>query len=99
MYSLQTTNAFNRDVKRLGKKHYPMKELKEVVGLILEGANRESLASRYADHALAGNLQGNRELHMVKGSRGNWLLMYRLDTGSLTATMLRTGSHDELYGT
>lgn len=98
MFSLKTTNAFDRDVKRLGKKHYPMKELKQVIALILEGVNKESLATRYADHALSGNLQGNRELHVVKGARGNWLLMYRLDQDNLTATMLRTGSHDELYG-
>jgi mRNA interferase YafQ len=50
------------------------------------------LITHYRDHALTGNLQGYRELHIDS----DWLLVYRIENNTLTLILVATGSHDEL---
>jgi mRNA interferase YafQ len=46
---------------------------------------------KYKDHALVGNLQGNRECHI----EDNWLLMYKSTDKEII--LIKTGSHDDFY--
>jgi len=66
-----------------------MELLKEPIRLLVGG--NFPLPQKYHDHALSGNLKGNRELHIEP----NWLLMYKSTNAEIT--LIRTGTHDDLY--
>ena len=68
-----------------------MQELKDVVEKL---RTDQVLEERYQDHELSGNLKGNRELHI----RPNWLLIYRKNKNTVTLTLVKTGTHSELFG-
>jgi mRNA interferase YafQ len=65
--------------------------LAELLAIIGNLANDESLPARHRDHALVGNWRHHRECHV----RPDWLSIYRLTPGTLT--LVRTGSHAELF--
>lgn len=74
--------------------HYNLDLMYEVISYIVDN-NSDILKSRYRDHALKGNWQGYRELHIQE----DWLLIYKLekDQVNLTTILTRTGSHDKLF--
>lgn len=90
------TAAFQRDVKRLKRRHVDMAPLKEVIRLVLEDTaqSKETLRRRHRAHTLTGDLAGVLECHI--GNAGDWLLLWIRDDG--TAVFMRTGSHEELLG-
>jgi len=88
MKELSIDQGYEKCIKKLKKKHYNMEFLKEVVKLLLEGV---PLPKKYHDHALSGNLQGNRECHI----EDNWLLMYK--SSETEIILIKTGSHDDFY--
>lgn len=92
MLTIKYTSIFKRDYKRMVKKHYDMDKLETVVKLLIAN-NQDELVRRYRDHALKGNWQGYRELHLDK----DWLLIYKVDDKQLILTMTRTGSHEDLF--
>ena len=47
---------------------------------------------RRRDHALTGNWNGYRELHI----EADWLLIYRIEEDELELVLTRTGSHDDI---
>lgn len=90
------TAAFQRDIKKLKRKHADLRPLKEVIRLVLEDTadSKEALRRRHRAHTLTGDLNGVLECHI--GNSGDWLLLWIRDDG--TAMFMRTGSHDELLG-
>lgn len=89
MREVVTTSSFKKDYKRLKRSgHYAMEELKIVVEQL---ANDETLAEKYCDHTLTGNLRNSRECHI----KPDWLLIYQLQPNELV--LVRTGSHSELF--
>jgi mRNA interferase YafQ len=56
-------------------------------------ANEQVLPEKYQDHALKGNWTGYRECHV----KPDLLLIYKLDNNELTLTLVRTGSHSDLF--
>ena len=90
------TAAFQRDIKKLNRKHTDLRPLKEVIRLVLEDTadSKEVLRRRHRAHTLTGDLNGVLECHI--GNAGDWLLLWIRDDG--TAMFMRTGSHDELFG-
>lgn len=94
MLKPEYTHAFERDIKRLRKKHIDFKPLKEVIRLVLEdtGESKETLRRRHRAHRLTGELDGVIECHV--GNAGDWLALWVRDDG--TAVFLRTGTHDEV---
>lgn len=85
--------AFGRDVKRCRKKHRDMDAYDEAMQAVL-ASDEVPIPPQYNDHALTGNWQGFRELH-IGGRKSDWLLIYRVAEG--VAMFVRNGSHDELY--
>ncbi len=81
--------AFLRDVKRLKRKHYDMKELKAAILAVSEQSS--VWLKQHRDHQLRGNLSAYRELHIAD----DWLLLYTIETDG-TLVLARTGSHDQL---
>ena len=51
--SIRAVPAFERDVKRLKKKHYPMDKMGKAIQAVFEG-DADGLRRR-GDHALTGN--------------------------------------------
>jgi mRNA interferase YafQ len=83
-----TDPSFEKDIKKLFKKHYKFNKLDEILNLLQEG---KSLPSKYKDHALKGNLQGLKDCHIEK----DLVLIYRIEED--TIILIRIGKHDEVF--
>ena len=82
------SGRFKRDVKRTEKRGKDMAKLRAVLTLLIE---EKLLPARFRDHALQGNWNGFRDLHIEP----DWLLLYRIDGGELQ--LARTGTHADLF--
>lgn len=86
------TPHFKRDYKALMKKRYNA-DLFEMALRALVAQDENALRTRYRDHALKGEWEGYRKLHVA----ADWLLIYRINKGELQLVLTRTGSHDDLF--
>jgi mRNA interferase YafQ len=68
----------------------PMHLLDEVISALAQGM---ALPEANRDHALAGNYKDCRECHISP----DWLLIYQMDDDVVVLTLLRTGSHSDLF--
>lgn len=89
---IRVAPPFERNYKALKKKHYDMSKIDEVLGLLID-RKTSILRQKYKDHALKGNKQGLRELHI----ENDWLLVYRIDNDRLELWLLTRGSHDQVF--
>ena len=91
----QFSPSFQRDLKRLDKKHVDDAPLAEVIDLIIQNTpeSLSELRRRHRMHTLSGNWAGSSECHVCNA--GDWLLIWRV-SGTI-ALMQRTGTHDELF--
>ncbi|WP_165060728.1 type II toxin-antitoxin system YafQ family toxin [Adlercreutzia sp. ZJ154] len=89
------TPRFNRDVKRLSKKHIDFAPLDEVMKLIVDNteATNRVLRQRHNKHLLKGEWEGSYECHVANAR--DWLLIW-METDEL-AVFERTGTHDDLF--
>ena len=90
MLKIEYHNKFKKDYKQIIKRGYNVKDFETVVNLL---ANEEQLPEKYRDHELKGNYVGFRECHIAP----DWLLIYRIDKNILTLTLVRTGTHSDLF--
>ncbi|RLK63142.1 type II toxin-antitoxin system YafQ family toxin [Atopobacter sp. AH10] len=84
------SNRFKRDYQKYKKKHFDMNKLSMVFKHI-QNDEFEVLINRYRLHQLKGNWIGHYELHVDN----DWLLIYV--TEDSICTLIRLGSHDELF--
>lgn len=89
-YTVKFTSKFKRDYKLAIKRGYPIKQLEEAVSLLADG---KPLPCNFVDHALTGNWTAYRECHI----QGDWLLIYRIEGDVLILTLVRTGTHADLF--
>lgn len=96
MLRAEFTPQFQRDSKRLKKKHVDLEPLKVLVDLVLQNTpeSLEELRRRHTMHELKGEWSGSRECHV--DNAGNWLIIWREGAGLVV--FQRTGTHDELFG-
>ena len=85
------TTQFKRDYKLAMKRHLRIDLLDDVIRMLFRG---ELLPEKYRDHALTGNWIGYRECHLLP----DWLLVYRVEDDILVLTLVRTGTHSDLFG-
>ena len=92
MLTIEYKSKFKQDYKRLKKRHYDMKCLNEVIGML---ANEQELPAKYHDHSLTDSREykGVRECHI----KPDWLLVYKIDNGRLVLELTRTGTHSDLF--
>ena len=90
MYIVKRTEKFDKDLKLLVKRGYNIDLLTNVVKKL---ANGDKLAEKYQDHALSGNWIKYRECHITP----DWLLIYRIDKGTIVLVLTRTGTHSDLF--
>lgn len=95
MLKPEFTPKFERDVKRLQRKHVNLAPMKDVIDLILQNdeAAVAELVRRHRMHNLSGEFRGVKECHIA--NFGDWLLVWRVV--SPLAIFLRTGTHDEIF--
>lgn len=90
MLKIRYSNQFKKDYKLIKKRGYNIEKLKEVINLLVQD---KRLPVKYREHYLTGNYKGFKECHI--GS--DWLLIYKTENELLTLTVLRTGSHSDLF--
>lgn len=92
MFKVVQSSKFKRQFKKYQKKHFDMMKLKKAVQA-LQSQDKDLLKTKYKDHALKGDWEGVRELHI----EGDWLLIYQINQGKLVLLLLDMGSHDKLF--
>lgn len=90
MLYVEYTSQFKRDLKLIRKRHLPLKELEVLMKKLVE---QTSLPVKVKDHALTGNWNYHRELHI----QPDWLLIYRYALERHAIIFVRTGSHADLF--
>ncbi len=85
------TTQFKKDYKLAMKRYSDISRLDDIIRALSRG---ETLPQKYRDHALTGNWNGHRECHVLP----DLLLIYRLDGDVLVLTLVRTGTHSDLFG-
>lgn len=88
MLNRKLSTRFKTDLKRYEHKKEVIKELNEVLKVLLSGAK---LPEKYKDHSLSGNYADYRECHI----KPDVLLVYRV--GKDLLYLFRLGSHSELF--
>lgn len=89
-YLIKPTNRFRKDLKKIIKRGYNQKLIKDVITLL---ANGEKLPPQNNDHSLTGNYKGCRECHITP----DWLLIYEISEEELILYLTRTGTHSDLF--
>ena len=89
-YKIQTTNSFERCVKRCMKRNYPMEKLWEAMHLLEESGK---LPASFKPHKLTGNFADNWECHLAP----DWLLVWKQNDKELVLIMLLTGTHSDIF--
>lgn len=89
-YEIQVTNRFKKDLKAAIKRGYSVDILNNIVDALARG---ESLPEKNKDHYLSGNWSNYRECHIAP----DWLLIYKIENDILVLTLVRTGTHSDLF--
>ena len=89
MLDIFLTKQFRKDYRKISR----ARDISPLLDIIDMLRNGKKLPERNRDHALAGEYRGMRECHIAP----DWLLIYRIDAGSLILVLSRTGSHSELF--
>lgn len=90
MLTVKFTTRFKKDYKTAVKRGCKKELFEYIVNKLM---NNESLPEKFKDHALTGNYAGFRECHI----QPDWLLIYLIENDSLILTLVRTGSHSDLF--
>ena len=90
MYTIISTNQFDKDISIIVKRNYDTEIIKKAISeLELTG----KLTQKYKPHKLSGNYNGYWECHI----KGNWLLIWLQNNIKLEITLVRTGTHSDLF--
>lgn len=90
-YQVILTSKFKKSLKLAKKRGLNLDLLVSVIQELEEG---RVLPEKYKDHQLKGNYSKFRECHI----QPDWLLIYLIDSGVLTLTLVDTGTHADLFG-
>ena len=84
------SSKYKKDFKLAAKRGLNTDLLSNVVKLL---ATTNQLPEEYKDHELSGNWKGFRECHI----QPDWLLIYIISADKLVLTLVRTGTHSDLF--
>jgi mRNA interferase YafQ len=90
MLNVEYTTQFKRDLKLMKRRHKNLAALFDLMKLI---EHEKELPKKNGDHALSGNWNHHRELHIEP----DWLLIYKLETQRSLVIFVRTGTHSDLF--
>ena len=89
-YQIKKTKEFVKDTEKMKKRNLNMEKLKDIIITLSKG---EELPAKNKDHSLKGDWTGYRECHIEP----DWLLIYKIDNGNLILSLMRTGTHSDLF--
>jgi mRNA interferase YafQ len=90
VYSIEITNQYLRDLKLARKRKLDEQKLNEVIKILISG---DLLPEQNKDHSLTGKYKGLNECHISP----DWLLIYSKNKTIKLITLLRTGTHSDLF--
>ena len=90
MYSIKTTNRFEKDFIKCVKRNYKIEALEKVLK-ILERSGK--LPFNYKPHKLSGIFKGYWECHI----KPDWLLIWKQNNNARVIELVRTGTHSDLF--
>ncbi len=90
MYEIEVTNRFLKDLKLARKRNLDENKLNDIVRLLADG---KPIPEKNRDHPLVGDYKGCRECHITP----DWLLIYSIEDTLKIITLIRTGSHSDLF--
>lgn len=90
MYSLEFTNQYLKDLKKARRRNFDEEKLNAVIQILITGIK---LPDKYNEHRLKGNYSGLFECHISP----DWLLIYLKDDSIKLITLIRTGTHSDLF--
>lgn len=90
MYEIEVTNRFLKDLKLARKRNLDENKLNDIVRLLADG---KPIPEKNRDHPLVGDYKGCRECHITP----DWLLIYSVEDTLKIITLIRTGSHSDLF--
>lgn len=90
MFDLSFTTQYKRDLKLARKRGLDETLLDEIIILLING---KPLPEKNKDHSLIGNYKNCRECHITP----DWLLIYSVEKGINLLTLVRTGTHSDLF--
>ena len=90
MYSLEFTKQYLRDLKLSRKRNLDEEKLNQLIKILITGDN---IPKQYKNHALTGNYKGLNECHIEP----DWLLIYSKNKTVKLITLIRTGTHADLF--
>ncbi len=89
MYTIQTTNKFEKDFARCVRRNYDLSALYQVLEIL---ASSGKLPREYKPHKLKGKYTG-----LWCHIRPDWLLVWEQNDSPLTLLFMRTGTHSDLF--
>ena len=89
-YELELTHQYLKDLKLSRKRGLDENKLNEIILKLIKG---EELPPKNHDHNLSGDYKGFRECHISP----DWLLIYGRDITVKIITLIRTGTHSDLF--
>jgi len=90
MYRLELTNQYLKDLKLARRRNFDESKLNQLIKLILSG---EKIPKRFKNHILKDNFKGFYECHITP----DWLLIYSKQETIKLITLIRTGTHSDLF--
>ncbi len=90
MKNLKPTSQYKKDYKRFRNNPSKIKKLFEILELL---RHEKPIPAENRTHPLTGNYSGHMECHI----EGDFLLTW-FDPNSDTISLVRLGSHSELFG-
>ena len=89
-YAIKFTSQFKKDFKLAKRRGLDETKISRVIDSRAKG---ETLPEQFHDHALSGVGSRHRECHIEP----DWLLIYFMIEETLVLTLVRTGSHSDLF--
>lgn len=89
-YKIKFTSRFKKDLRLVKRQGKDIDKLFEIIERI---ANDETLDEKYRDHSLSGEYKGTRECHIEP----DFLLIYEKIEDILVLSLVRAGSHSDLF--
>ena len=90
MYTFEYHNQYLKDVKLCIKRGYNIQLLKEI---IIQIETTGTVATKNKPHKLESNYKGFWECHI----KPDWLLIWDINELEKIATLVRTGTHSDLF--
>jgi mRNA interferase YafQ len=90
MFKIVYTNRFDKEVLKCAKRGLNIDLLEKLVEDLRQTG---TVPAKHLPHILSGKLQGYWECHI----KADWLLIWLKDDTQITITLVRTGTHSDLF--